>query len=110
MTLCTCTPIKKNSAEQVFPFQCQYDITQNSTTLAMFDKDTQVKLQKAQNGGEGVKEATWDVIKKERGREVERQGGVFWILHVDMDMGSVFGVSSYTSYLAYCVTYRWAAL
>lgn len=55
-----------------------------STTLAVFDKSTPEKLQKAQNGGEGVREATWDVIKEQGG---ERQGGVFWILHVDIDTG-----------------------
>lgn len=42
--------------------------------------DTRKELQKAQNG---VREATLDVIKEQGGR----QGGVFWILHVDMEMG-----------------------
>lgn len=31
-----------------------------------------------------MREATWDVIK---GQGVKRQGEVFWILHVHMDMG-----------------------
>lgn len=43
------------------------------------EKARHKKLQKAQNGCKGVTEATWDVGGG-------CQGGLFWILHVDINV------------------------
>lgn len=76
----------------------------------MSDESTQLeKLQTAQNEHREVTEATWDVIKEQRGKsKVECSGS--YMLTLTWERNKHFGVSDYMSYFVYGVTYRWEAL
>lgn len=77
--------IHQNILPLLYPFNdwSQSDIFRITTDYINVEQKQTRNLQKAENEGRGVREATWDDIK---GQGVKRQGEVFWILHVHMDM------------------------
>lgn len=77
----------------------------------MFDKSTAEKLKKAQNGGDGVKEATWDVTEGQEGEQA-----AWSVLDPTCCHGHGKGISmvgstlDFTGYFDYAATYKWEAL